>query len=158
MKFILSSTILLLISFSAFAQASSFKLADLGFITGCWESNKPKQTTVGTERWSPISAGMMMGVSQTVKGDKTVMFEFLRIVQDGTNVFYIARPSTNEGETSFKLIKLANQEATFENPTHDFPQRVIYRVSGQNLFARIEGMNEGKPMGIDFPMVRVKCE
>jgi hypothetical protein len=140
------------------AQESSFKVADLSWLTGCWQSNKPNQTSIGGERWSPLRGGMMMGVSQTVKGDRTVDFEFLRIVQDGASVLYIAKPSSNPDETQFKLIKLANQEAVFENPAHDFPQRVIYRLKGTDLFARIEGKNQGKEMGIDFPMTRIKCE
>ncbi|MGH8854313.1 MAG: hypothetical protein ACREWI_08545 [Telluria sp.] len=42
----------------------------------------------------------------------------------------------------------------FENPAHDFPQRIIYRrVGDTGLHARIEG----KGKGIDFPMRRTAC-
>jgi hypothetical protein len=158
MKAIVSITLLLLLSGSALAQDAGFRIGDLNWLTGCWQSNQPGQTTIGTERWSPLRGGMMMGVAQTVKEGSTVEFEFLRIVQDGANILYIAKPSENPTETPFKLIRLSNQEAVFENPTHDFPQRVIYRVKGVDLAARIEGTNQGKAMGIDFPMIRVKCE
>jgi hypothetical protein len=32
----------------------------------------------------------------------------------------------------------------FENPAHDFPQRVIYWKDGNDLCARIEGTMNGK--------------
>ena len=32
----------------------------------------------------------------------------------------------------------------FENPTHDFPQRIIYWKDGNDLRARIEGTMNGK--------------
>ena len=47
----------------------------------------------------------------------------------------------------------------FENPTHDFPQRVIYRLDDAGVLrARIEGLVAGKPRAEDFPMRRVRCE
>jgi hypothetical protein len=140
------------------AAPSAFRITGLSWLTGCWQSTASSRPTVITERWSPLAGNMMMGVGQTVNGTTTTEFEFTRIVQDGPNVFYIAKPSQNPGETSFKLIKLVGQEATFENPQHDFPQRVIYRRTGDNLTGRIEGNNNGRMMGIDFPMVRVRCE
>lgn len=135
----------------------TYRIGALSWLTGCWRSTSTSPNVI-TERWSPIAGNMMMGVSQTVNGNTTVEFEYMRIAQDGANVFYIAKPSQNPGETSFRLIRLAGQEAVFENPEHDFPQRVVYRRNGDNLTGRIEGNNNGRMMGIDFPMVRVRCE
>lgn len=137
---------------------SAFRIGSLSWLTGCWQSSPQSDGSVSSERWSPLAGQMMLGVGQTVKNNATSNFEFLRIVQDGASVFYIAKPSQNADETSFKLIKLNGQEAMFENPGHDFPQRVIYRRTGERLAARIEGNNNGRPMGIDFPMTKVRCE
>lgn len=158
MKIFTAFLFLLLLSLTTMAQGTAFKIADLSWLGGCWASPANAQGPAITERWSPLGGDMMMGVGQTVKGGKTVEFEFLRIVQDGTNVFYIAKPSQNPGETAFKLIKLSPQEAIFENPEHDFPQRVSYRRNGDNLTGHIEGNNNGKAMGFDFPMTKVRCE
>jgi hypothetical protein len=46
----------------------------------------------------------------------------------------------------------------FENPTHDFPQRVIYRREGDSLLGRIEGMTNGQQKAVDFPLKRVSCD
>jgi hypothetical protein len=48
-------------------------------------------------------------------------------------------------------------EVVFENPAHDFPQRIRYRASGAALQARIEGTMNGKTRGIDFPYTRTNC-
>ncbi len=83
----------------------------------------------------------------------------MRIVEDDSGIYYISKPSENKEETSFKLIKLSSNEVIFENPEHDFPQRIMYRLEkDKSLFARIEGKNNGKEMGINFPMIRAKCE
>lgn len=137
---------------------SAFRIGSLSWLTGCWQSPAQSSGETSSERWSPLAGQMMMGVSQTVKNNSTTRFEFLRIVQEGASVSYIAKPAESSGETSFKLIKLTGQEAIFENPNHDFPQRVIYRRTGERLAARIEGNNNGRTMGFDFPMVRMRCE
>lgn len=134
-----------------------YRIGALSWLTGCWRSTSTNPNVI-TERWSPLAGNMMMGVGQTVNGNTTVEFEYTRMVQDGANVFFIAKPSQNPDETAFRLIRLAGQEAVFENPEHDFPQRVIYRRTGDNLTGRIEGNNNGRTMAIDFPMIKVRCE
>lgn len=101
----------------------------------------------------------MMGMSRTVRGGKTVEYEFLRIVlEDNGKIFYIAKPS-GQSEARFKLVKSAANEAVFENLKHDFPHRIIYRLQSDGvLFARIEGKSKGENRGVDFPMARAKCE
>ncbi len=104
------------------------------------------------------SGGTLIGMSRTVRGGKTTGFEFVRIVTTDAGIEYIARPSSNQGETAFKLVKSSRSEIVFENLSHDFPQRIIYRGQPEGIFARIEGMQNGKLNGIDIPMKRVKCE
>ena len=50
-------------------------------------------------------------------------------------------------------------ELIFENPQHDFPQRVIYRLQTDgSLLGRIEGVSKGKEKAVDFPMTRAGCD
>ena len=47
----------------------------------------------------------------------------------------------------------------FENPEHDFPQRVGYRRDGADgLQAWIEGQANGKSRRVDFSYQRARCE
>jgi hypothetical protein len=128
----------------------------LGWLTGCWEG------TVGGreyhEQWMKPAGGTMLGMSRTVSEERTPAWEFLRIAERDGSLFYIARPS-GQDEAAFRLIKLGDGEAVFENPEHDFPQRVLYRLQdGGRLTAAIEGTTGGQMRRVDFPMRRVKCD
>lgn len=140
----------------SFAQEKKTTIADLAWLTGCWDGSGGNREYL--EQWMRPSGQTMLGMSRTVIGGKTVEFEFVQIREREGDLFYIAKPS-GQSEASFKLIKYNNQEAVFENPQHDFPQRVIYRLEKDgSLAAAIEGMSKGKLKHIDFPMKRVKCD
>ena len=99
----------------------------------------------------------LLGMSHTVVDGKTREFEFMRIVQeDNGDIFFVATPS-GQKEARFKLINASDREVRFENPEHDFPQRIIYRRDGESLVGRIEGTSKGKERAIDFPLKRVAC-
>jgi hypothetical protein len=140
------------------AQSPRKTLANLSWLAGCWESRDEGKNLFISEQWMKPAGGMMLGIGRTVKSGKAVDYEFMRIEQRGADMFYVARPKENKEDTSFMLVKWGLNAATFENPAHDFPQRIIYSLRKSGLFARIEGKNNGKPMGIDFPMKKVQCE
>jgi hypothetical protein len=141
----------------ALAQDTKPDINTLGWMSGCWELNDKQSGVTISEHWMKPAGQMLMGMGRTVKGDKTLEFESLRIVRNETGTFYIARPSSAKEETSFKLIRAAKNEAVFENLTHDFPQRIIYRSDkADSLSARIESGDAKR--GMDIPMQRVKCE
>jgi len=92
------------------------------------------------------------------RNGKMTAFEFLRIVESDAGIHYISKPSQNKEESAFKLVKSSANEVVFENSTHDFPQRIIYRLTKPDaLSSRIEGTMNGKASGVDFPMTRAKC-
>ena len=104
-----------------------------------------------------LAGSMMLGMSHTVVDGKTRAFEFIRIVQEENgDIFLVAAPS-GQPKARFKLTNVAGSEARFENPKHDFPQRIIYRRDGDSLTGRIEGLSKGKERALDFPMKRVAC-
>lgn len=139
---------------------SSYRLSNLQWLSGCWESRNDAKQTVLSEQWMKPEGGMMIGMGRTVEDGKAVDWEFMRIEQRGTEVYYLAKPKANNVETPFKLIRSSASEAVFENLQHDFPQRVIYRLAKSgNLDARIEGTaSDGKVKGINYPMNRKKCQ
>ncbi len=130
-------------------------LDSLTWLAGCWQAAE-----AGTvEHWLPLAGNTMLGVSRTVKKGKTVAHEFMqiRLNAEGKLVF-IALPS-GQSETTFTLAASSETSVLFENPTHDFPQRVSYQFNAPNkLLARIEGTSKGKLKGIDFPMQKVACD
>jgi hypothetical protein len=141
---------------SAIAQDAKPGINSLTWLSGCWEMNKNGRVT--TESWSRPTSNLIIGTSQTVKDGKSVAFEFLRIVDNGHGMIYVAKPSDAKDETPFMVSKTGENEVVFENLKHDFPQRIIYKLTKPDaLSARIEGTMDGKLSGMDFPMTRTKC-
>jgi hypothetical protein len=128
--------------------------ADVGFIAGCWSLEANGRTI--EEHWLAPAGGSLIGVSRTVAGGKTVAYEFVQIRDLPEGLFYIAKPS-GQAEARFKLASKTADEVVFENPTHDFPQRIRYRRVEGGLHARIEGTINGKPRGMDFPFRTAAC-
>ena len=109
------------------------------------------------EQWMSPAGGLMMGMARAIEGDKVAEYEFTLLRQEPNgDIFYIANPS-KQREAMFKLTSLANGEAVFENPDHDFPKKIIYaqRADG-SLLAAIEGPDkDGKTRRVEYPFKRV---
>ncbi len=138
-------------------QAQDDPLARLAWLGGCWAAVGAEAGS--GEQWLPLAGGTLLGVGRTVRGGRTVDFEFLQIraATDG-RIAYIAQPG-GRPPTQFLSTTVSEREVVFENPQHDFPQRVIYRRGeGGTLLARIEGLRNGTMKEIDFPLQRVACE
>ncbi len=101
----------------------------------------------------------MLGVSRTIKQGKTVEYEFMQLRQlpDGVLAF-IPQPS-GQPPSVFKLVHLGESEVVFENPEHDFPQRIAYsRPDEARLLASIEGVRKGVARKVEFRFLRVSCD
>lgn len=139
------------------AQAQDDPLLRLAWLGGCWAAVGAEAGS--GEQWLPLAGGTLLGVGRTVRGGRTVDFEFLQIraAPEG-RLAYIAQPG-GRPPTQFLSTTVSEREVIFENPQHDFPQRVIYRRGdGGTLRARIEGLRNGTMKEIDFPLQRVPCE
>lgn len=79
----------------------------------------------------------------------------VQIREDGGSLVYEARPS-GQPAARFPLKSLDDGVAVFENPAHDFPQRIIYRRTPDGIAARIEGTMNGAPRAVD-PVVTLRA-
>ena len=130
--------------------------ADLGWFAGCWQQEISGGRTIG-EQWTKPE-GMLLGLAKVVRDGKISSFEYLRIIEKDSEIFYVALPS-GQKEGSFKLTSLNGKEAVFENPEHDFPQRITYRLAAEdNLKVRAEAMLDGKWSGFDQDLSRIACD
>lgn len=147
--------VIALLLIGAAAQAAEGDISKLAWLTGCWKSESSE--TGSLEQWMAPAGGTMLGMSRTVKNGVTLEFEFMQIRRTaGRSLEFIAKPS-GQDETTFTLSSLSDTEAVFENPQHDFPQRVVYRLDRGKLRARIEGKRDGSIRAVEFPMARVQC-
>ncbi|MFN0186391.1 MAG: DUF6265 family protein [Aquabacterium sp.] len=130
------------------AAPAADALAPVAWLAGCWARLDAEPGSI--EQWMAPAGGTMFGMSRTLKAGRAVAHEFLelRAAPEGP-ITYTAHPS-GQRTTSFTLARHSAQELVFENPEHDFPQRIIYRRQGDQLSARIEGLRRGKLSGIEF--------
>ncbi len=121
--------------------ASGIELADLAFISGCWEGQFGKDGS-GTmeEIYTAPSKNLMLGTTRYLKEGAAVEYEFTRIERTDEGILLTPYPGGRASEHSFKLTSLEGGRAVFEAPEHDYPKRIIYAANDDgSRTARIDG-------------------
>lgn len=145
---------LLVAALSGQARPAS-SASDLAWLAGCWELNRGARRTV--EQWMVPDGGIMLGMSRTVAAGKAIEHEFMIIRERNGTLEYVAKPS-GQAEAIFSAVRVEPREVVFDNPTHDFPQRIVYRRTDDGgLVARIEGAIDGKARRVEFPYRAATC-
>ena len=136
---------------------SAADIDQLAFMAGCWQG--PFGDQVNQEMWMRPAAGTMLGTARNEKGIQTTFTEFAMIHVNNGKLAITVQSGMTSDKTTFPMVTLKSGEVVFENPQHDFPQRILYRSTGRNgLFAKVDGMMKGKPAAEEFPMKRVSCK
>ncbi len=143
---------------SATAQSpttSEAALENLAWLEGAWDRETRRGTT--TETWTRLGGGNYSGDATATPRDGGAArgVERLQIALISDEVVYIAEP-INQSRTEFKLTSWTESEFVFENPEHDFPQKIVYLRTGESTFtATISGPDaNGDTQEIDFPFTR----
>ena len=123
-------------------------IAQVAWIAGNWAGMDGPSAL--EERWTDPSGGAMLAVSRTVRGDRMIAFEFLRIVERDGGLVYIAQPG-GRPPTDFTATSIAADSVTFENPAHDYPQMIRYaRRADGGLDATISAAGGARPKTYSF--------
>lgn len=137
-------------------KAESTKLDKLGWLLGYWEMQTPEGIT--TESWVRTNDSIFSGIGKfTDSAGKVLSSEEIRIVLRSDGLYYIPTVSNqNNGQpVMFREKSFADTMVVFENPAHDFPQRIGYiRISAAAARAYIEGMVGDSLQHIDFDYAR----
>jgi Domain of unknown function (DUF6265) len=137
------------------AQQAPPTTEQMAWLAGCWAA-QPGEAGSG-EQWTAPAGGLMLGVSRSVRNGQARQFEFMRLRDTPQGLVFIALPS-GQRETHFTAERIDARSASFHNPGHDFPQRVVYELAdADTLDARIEGQRNGQTRVIRFPMKRQPC-
>jgi len=130
-------------------------LTTLTWLLGRWEAVGEKTTVY--ERWAAVSTETWEGYGETRETaerpeDRTVLErESLRLVGMGDEIFYLAKVAHNALPVAFKLVDCGEERAVFENPDHDFPRRIEYRLVGNGLDVHVsDGAAEGRGFTLHF--------
>lgn len=117
-------------------------VAKLTWLAGSWVSETDGVVT--RETWLAPLGGAMAGANQANRPGRRPFVEHMTITAEPAGATFTAFIQ-GQPPTAFVLRPGGPDDAAvFENPTHDFPQRVIYRRCGADLCARIEGAVDGK--------------
>lgn len=145
---------LLIVLFSFFSQEGlaqpCHSLTRLKWMLGDWVADNGK--TVTTESWKQVSDKTFEGFGESnIKSSNLHQSsELLRLVELDKEIFYIAKPQQNNFPTAFKLMNCSNKQAVFKNPEHDFPKKLIYKLTGVNRLSVIVSGEEGKSFTLEF--------
>ena len=134
----------------AFVSCSPVDNFPLHLLEGKWESVNEKNAHY--EEWTNNDYGLS-GIGYVMTAGDTVFIEHLSIEKVEGLLTYLARvPGHNGGETiPFQIGKETQNSIVFENKSHDFPQRIIYELAGDDqLNARIEGYDDGEFKEVKF--------
>ena len=145
--------VLIAISTSIHAQTKT-SVADLFWLSGCWQGRQG--TAIVEEMWSKPAGTTMLGLGRTVRGDRTVSFEFMQFREQNGTLAFLPQPQGG-AQVTFPLKESTAAKFVFENLKHDFPQRVTYERKNSLLVASIEGTENGKFSRHEFVMRKVRC-
>jgi hypothetical protein len=142
MKTVLAASLALFIPALAAAD-------DLAWIEGHWRSES--EGRVSEEIWTNGDGGLYLGVNRTLSDGAARGFEFLRILETAEGAVYCAQPGGNEA-VCFERVSTRENSVTFENPDHDFPQRISYARDGNALTATISDMSDEHSMSFGWTL------
>jgi hypothetical protein len=110
------------------------------FLQGTWKMENNEIY----EHWDLLNDNSLKGLSYKMKNGQMTISEYLDISRNNTEIYYTATVLTqNQGKgISFELTK-ADSTFTFENPSHDFPNKIVYqKISDTEIFVQVSGLNQ----------------
>jgi hypothetical protein len=132
----------------------SGRLDRVAWLQGCWEFTAPDRTV--QESWMSPRQGSMLGMSQTSSEGKLLAYEVIVIRVERGRLAYEAHPA-GQPTATFLSTSVGRNSVLFENPKHDFPQKIGYQRNGEALLAWVEGTVDGRLRRVEFPYHRVEC-
>ncbi|MFV5696137.1 DUF6265 family protein [Flavobacterium sp. LB3P122] len=155
-----TTLILLLLALVSCKNSDSNKIEKIkaaSWLLGNWE-NKSADGNL-TENWKKVNDSTFQAQSYYIKEKDTLHFEAITLQQKGEELTYnTAVKGQNEDKpVSFKLTTGTEKQLVFENPKHDYPQKISYtQITPDSLVAKISGMQQGKPSSEQFSMKKTK--
>jgi hypothetical protein len=149
-KLILITSLLLLVQVGNAQESNKQKFKKLEWLTGKWTRTNAEIGQSGYETWAKVSDLKLSGKGVTFKGKEVIFVENLEFIVKGTDIFYMVIVTGEKKPVYFKLTALSNDGFTCENPEHDFPKKITYRRSGNNVKAVISGNGQS----VDYIFVR----
>lgn len=126
---------------------------ELALLAGSWEGIQG--AGVYHEEWQVSGDGSLSGRAYLIAKGEIRNEELLTLKEEPDGIYYTAKVSHNEAPVRFRLTSAEGMVFVFENPAHDFPQKITYDMSVKDrLLAVIEAQKDGKRRAIEFRLKR----
>lgn len=133
------------------------KIVVADWLLGNWENKSDDGDLL--ENWKKVNDSLYEGESYFIKGKDTLHFEKIQMKQKGEALFYIAtiKGQNNDKPVTFIHNDTIEKQLVFENPKHDFPQKIAYsKITKDSIVIQISGIQQGKPSSERFSMKKTK--
>lgn len=130
------------------------KFDKLSFMLGEWRDTHHGSGL--TEIWKRQNDRQFFGQGLVIQNGDTLFSErtFIEVLEG--DIFYRVQIGKRK-PVLFKMTFLTDSEVVFENPEHDNPKKIKYKIEpNQILHATTEGEENGKIVTEDFVMAKVK--
>ncbi len=139
------------------AEKQPGQIEKAAWLIGSWE-NKSEFGTM-SENWEKMNDSVYHGTSYFIKDKDTLHSESVELSQKGSDLIYSpnVKGQNSDLPVAFKMTSATANQLVFENPAHDFPQKITYKmITKDSLVAEISGKQGGKPASEAYPMGRKK--
>ncbi len=108
------------------------QIQGLAYLEGIWSG--PIGPGTWEARYTSPTGGEVLSTNKEIRNARVVSFEFERFrVQDGKVLMTPWVKGKQSVDFTLTALDEDAMKATFENPAHDFPQRIIYHRSAKGV-------------------------
>jgi len=157
------TAILLVISSSCLNNESNSKTEkhdkavlteNFDWLIGKWERTNEEEGKNTFENWRKLNELEYKGFGWTIQNSDTIFQEKIRLNKSNDGwVFGVIAPEETD-YTIFTVMQIHKESFTCENPEIDFPSKIKYWKDGNEIKARVTGMD----MEITFEFKKTKPE
>lgn len=143
MKYLFS---LILLTIFTGCQLNSLDHYALNHWVGHWEQTDSSGTFI--ETWQKVNDTLYEGHGRMIIQKDTVFSEKIHLIFKDKKVQYVVLASgqNDDKEVSFEMTSFTKDRWIFENPKHDFPNKITYfSPTTDSLIATVEGIRDTVP-------------
>lgn len=129
------------------------ELKALAWLTGTWIDERGDASS--EHIWTSVRGGTLLGLQRDIRPGRDTWVEFVKVHETPAGIVFSVIP-LGQPQTDFTLASLSEGRVVFENPAHDFPQRIVYQLENDDiLVATIEGSADGEQRSAEWRWTRL---
>lgn len=137
------------------AVARPLSIERAAWLTGCWRMDDGRHEM--EEQWMEPAGGAMLGMNRSLRDGEFRGYELLILKPRDERLVYEAHPS-GQAPAEFASSHVSDTLLVFENPAHDFPQKLVYHRSGaDSVLVGVFGAVGDRQPAFEVPLERIGC-